>query len=80
MSREVPLSPDEITEWFQKFVLGGQTLINIYFMHLGFYMINWQKVRLNTDLLKQRAQVFMHEMNGSLKLNEIRVLIRLGEF
>jgi len=78
MSREELLSLDEITEWFQNFVLSSQILINIYFVQLGFSVSNWQKVQLNIDLFKRRAQVFMHEMNGSLKLNEIRVLIILG--
>ncbi len=42
-------------------------------------MCNWvflwvtdKKVQLNTDLLKQRAQVFIHKANGWLKLNEIK--------
>ena len=34
---------------------------------------------MNTDLLKPRTQVFIHEANGRLKLNEIKILIKMRE-
>ncbi len=43
-------------------------------MQLGFSMSNWQKVQLNTDLLKPRSQVFIPKAKVQLKLNEIKVI------
>jgi hypothetical protein len=44
------------------------------FMQLGFSTSNWQKVRLNTDLLKQRRVYLYTNANGKLKLNEIKAI------
>ncbi len=38
--------------------------ITTNFVQLGFSVSNWQKFQLNTDLLKQIKQVFMHITNG----------------
>ncbi len=46
----------------------------IIFVQLGFSMSNWQKVQLNTDLLKRRSQVFIHNANAQLKLNDIKAI------
>ncbi len=46
-------------------------------MQLGFSVSNWQKVQLNTDLLKQKYLYTKH--NGWLKLNEIKILIKKRE-
>jgi len=43
-------------------------------MQLGFSVSNWQKVQLNTDLLKTRSQGFMHSSKDQLKLNEIKAI------
>jgi hypothetical protein len=43
-------------------------------MQLGFSMSNWQKVQLNTGLLKWRTQVFTHSANIELRLNEIKAI------
>ncbi len=51
----------------------------LIFVQLDLYVSNWQKVQLNTDLLKQRTQVFIHKVNGWLKLNEIKILIKSRE-
>jgi hypothetical protein len=40
-------------------------------------MGNWQKVYLNTDLLKWRTRVFIHNEKVQLKLNEIVVIKKL---
>ena len=42
------------------------------FMQLGFSVSNWQKVQLNTDLLKHRPQYSYTSGKGWLKLNEIK--------
>jgi len=43
-------------------------------MQLGFSVSNWQKVQLNTGLLKWRTQVFTHSANIELRLNEIKAI------
>jgi len=45
-----------------------------FFMQLGFSVSNWQKVQLNTGLLKWRTQVFTHSANIELRLNEIKAI------
>jgi hypothetical protein len=50
---------------------GGWGGDKINFMQLSFSVSNWQKVQFNTHLLKWRSQVFIHIVNGWLKLNEI---------
>ncbi len=46
-------------------------------MPLGFYVSNWQKVQLNTDLLKNKTRYFYTNRNGLLKLNEIKLIRKL---
>ncbi len=41
---------------------------------IGFLASNWQKVQFNTDLLKWRSQVFIHNANVQLKLNDIKAI------
>jgi hypothetical protein len=55
-------------------------------MQLGFSVSNSQEIQLNTDLLKRRSQVFIHNANASLKINKIKAIkvwlksgIKLGE-
>ncbi len=40
------------------------------FMQLGFSLSNWQKVQLNTDVLKHKKRYLYTSRNGQLKLNE----------
>ncbi len=47
---------------------------NTMFRAIGFFVSNWQKVQLNTDLLKPRTQVFLHNANVQSKLNEIKAI------
>ncbi len=44
------------------------------FVQLGFPVINWQKVQLNTDLLKQRSRVFIGNAKVKFKKIELRQL------
>ncbi len=46
-------------------------LVAITFVQLGFSLSNWQKVQLNTDLLKHGTRYSYTKVNGWLKLNEI---------
>ncbi len=41
---------------------------------------NWQKVQLNIDLLKLRHKYIYRRMMAWLKLNEIRSIIKMGDF
>ncbi len=42
-----------------------------------FHSSNWQKVQLNTDLLKFRTRYLLDKMIGWLKLNEIKKEVKL---
>jgi hypothetical protein len=53
--------------------------MNNIFLYNWFFVSNWQKVQLNTDLLKTMAQVFIHKLSGWLKQNEIKGLIKKRE-
>jgi hypothetical protein len=46
--------------------------VAITFVQLGFSLSNWQKVQLNTDLLKHGTRYLYTKVNGWLKLNEIK--------
>ncbi len=39
----------------------------VIFMQLGFSVSNWQKVQLNTDLLKHVTPIFIHNVKWSIK-------------
>ncbi len=47
---------------------------NTMFRAIEFFVSNRQKVQLNADLLKPRTQVFLHNANVQLKLNEIKAI------
>jgi hypothetical protein len=45
----------------------------------NFLWSNWQKVQLNTDLLKQR-HIFIQKIVALLKINEMKSLLKCGYF
>jgi hypothetical protein len=47
------------------------------FLQLGFSVSNWQKVQLNTDLLKHRTRYLYTKEMVQLKLNEIKEEVKL---
>ncbi len=56
------------------YALAYYNTVSAIFVQLGFSLGNWQKVQLNTDLLKRRTEVLIHIANGKLKLNEINAI------
>ncbi len=71
----------QITEEKKVIISLKVTDINIQtkdiFVQLGSSVSNWQKVQLNTDLLQNRTLYLYTDINGWLKLNEIKMIKKL---